>query len=466
MFSEMPAGQPDQNSEWAIRVRDLVKAFRIYGSPLDLLRERITGGKRHQEHLVLDGISLEIHKGETVGIIGRNGAGKSTLLKIIAGVLDHDGGTVEVNGRVSALLELGSGFNPEYTGRENILFGGMCLGMSKGEVLRKMDEIIDFAELRDAIDQPLKTYSSGMHSRLAFATAIAVDAEILIVDEALAVGDMFFQAKCMAHMRKMQARGTTILFVSHSPESIKQMCDRGILLDNGKVLLDSDTLHVTERYFNLQLSGHSVSRSNEQSPSQTPALPLQDTRSSGAADTSMPPLEAGLDQFRKRAGFERVSSGEAAIFNVQLVNSAGHLRNAFDYGEAVTLRVIFRLEHPIEGAMFHYSIRTPSGIDVIWGDTRETTMDSTSLVPGAMYLLDWKFHMNLQHGEYLIRCGITIPAASTDPRDWRFVDTVPNAFAFSVAPRKTGMIGALATWENEIILASAEPNEAPAREKH
>ena len=456
LVTEHPAREPD----WAIRVRNLVKTFRIYNSPLDLFRERITGRRHHQEHLVLDGISFEIRRGETVGIIGRNGAGKSTLLKIIAGVLDYDSGEVMVNGRVSALLELGSGFNPEYTGRENIIFGGMCLGMSKAEVLQKIDYIIDFSELREAIDQPLKTYSSGMHARLAFATAIAVDAEILIVDEALAVGDMFFQAKCMSHMRKMQAKGTTILFVSHSPDSIKQMCDRGILLDNGRVVLDSDTMHVTERYFNLQLNDHSVSRDNNQSPLQLTTQPEQELDSNiGYFEdllAIMPPFDAGLEQFQKRAGFERVSSGEAVILNVQLVDSEGRLRNTFDYGDIVILRVIFQVNKPIENAMFFYSIRKPSGIDVVWGDTRETTINSSEFNQESIYFLDWTFNLNLQHGEYLIRCGITIPPKNSDSHNWTFIDIVPHSFMFTVGPRKAGMLGGLVTWENRISLTCAE----------
>lgn len=456
-----------ERSPYAIRVRDLTKVFRLYDSPLDLLRERITGRKRHIEHMALDRVSLDIRHGETVGIIGRNGAGKSTLLKIIAGVLDHDSGTVEVDGRVSALLELGSGFNVEYTGRENILFGGMCLGMSRSEILEKMDSIIAFAELEEYIDQPLKTFSSGMQSRLAFATAIAVDAEVLIVDEALAVGDVFFQAKCMAHMRKMQQRGATILFVSHSPESVKQMCDRGILLDHGQVLLDGDTLHVTERYFNTQLEGHDVSRA-EKSATQTPAVTPKnlDTLSGGApcADSSGPSPFLGKEEFEQRAIFERVTTGDAHFINVQLMDSRGNLRSSYEYGEKVTLRLLFQVKHPIHDAMISYSIRTTAGIDAVWADTRESGIDLSSAAPGGLYALEWQFGMNLQHGNYFIRCGISIPSSSSDIKDWKFIDIVPHAAVFSILPRKSGMIGGLTTWKNQVCLHAIEMDNAKTPE--
>jgi len=390
----------EDDTSYAIRVRNLTKIFRIYDSPMDLIKERLTGRGRHTEYTALEDVSLDIRHGETVGIIGRNGAGKSTLLKIISGVLDHDFGDVQVNGKVSALLELGSGFNLEYSGRENILLGGMCLGMSRQEILEKTDAIIEFSELQDAIDQPLKTYSSGMHSRLAFATASSVDAEILIVDEALAVGDMFFQSKCMARMRKMQEAGTTILFVSHSPSAVKEMCDRGILLDKGKLLLDSDTIHVTERYFNMALTGHEVSRVSNSTdnaamdmptlvdtdPSQPPeeqedglSVPGMSTRE---VEDMMPALNEGVAQFDKHAGFERVQSGKAHFVNLQLVDEYGKIKDCFDYGESAALRMVVEVDEPIDGVMFSYVIRTTTGVDVVWADTRPMDIDVSQLLPG------------------------------------------------------------------------------------
>ncbi len=446
------------NSPYAIRVRDLTKVFRLYHSPLDLVRERLTGKKRHTEYVALDHVSFDIRHGETVGIIGRNGAGKSTLLKIIAGVLDHDSGTVEVDGRVSALLELGSGFNPEYTGRENILFGGMCLGMSRAEILEKMDSIIAFAELEEYIDQPLKTYSSGMHSRLAFATAIAVDAEVLIVDEALAVGDMFFQAKCMAHMRKMQQRGTTILFVSHSPESVKQMCDRGILLEHGKILLDSDTLQVTERYFNVQLRKQKTEiRTDHEAPEYlAPPAQAEDT----SRRTTLKPVldlhpspEDGLDEFQRRASFERVQDGSASFYNIQLLDAEGRIRNSFQFGEKATLRMIVDAHKTMPTPMFGYAIQTLKGVGAVWSDTRTYEINLEKLEAGRRYVIDWQFQMNLQHGDYQFRCSIAMPPKD-ESRNWQYIDIIPRINNFSVLIRREAPVGeGFVVWDNNLSIA-------------
>lgn len=448
--------QTNQERRIAIKASNVRKVFRLYNSPLDLVLEKLTGQPRHRKHLALDDVSLEIYAGETVGIIGRNGAGKSTLLKIIAGVLDCDHGEVQVKGQVSALLELGSGFNPEYTGRENILFGGMCLGMTREEVLRKTDEIIAFAELQDAIDQPLKTYSSGMQSRLAFATATAVNADVLIVDEALSVGDVFFQEKCMERMRQMQQSGTTILFVSHSPDSVNQLCDRAILLDNGKVTLDSDSLHVTERYFNSQLEGHSVNKAPPaaalSSVPQTSSIESVESCIDTCLATDNP--DAGRSRFEKEAQFERVSTGEASFYNVQLFDAMGRMRSTFEHGEEVTLRMIFRISEPIDHVMFHYAIRTPQGVAVVWADTRPYSLDFCQLDAEALHVLDWNFRLSLQHGNFIIRCGISIPSASTAISDWRFVDVVPRACFFSMLPNQKGMLAGLVSWDNDVSLYS------------
>ncbi len=237
--------------ELAVRAKNLSKMYRVYNKPYDMLWEVIAGNHRYKEFWGLKNISFDVRKGGVTGIIGRNGSGKSTLLKIIAGTLDKTSGNVEVNGKVSAILELGTGFNPEYTGRQNIFMGGLCLGMSREEIEQKTEWIIEFSELRPVIDQLFRTYSTGMQARLTFATAVSVDPDILIIDEALSVGDDKFQRKCFTQFQEMRNKGKTILFVSHDINSVNHLCDEAILLENGHVIKQGEPRQVTRFYHKL-----------------------------------------------------------------------------------------------------------------------------------------------------------------------------------------------------------------------
>ena len=221
-----------------IKVKDVVKMYKLYDRPMDHLKEALLPGKkkRYKEHYALNGVSFDVKKGETVGIIGTNGSGKSTMLKIITGVLNPSGGEVEIEGRISALLELGAGFNSEYTGIENVYLNGTMTGFTKEEIDARLQDILEFADIGDFVYQPVKTYSSGMLVRLAFAVAINIDPEILIVDEALSVGDVFFQAKCFKKFEDFKKEGKTILFVSHDLSSVQKYCDRVVLLNKGNKL--------------------------------------------------------------------------------------------------------------------------------------------------------------------------------------------------------------------------------------
>ena len=237
----------------AIEINNVSKVYKLYDKPIDRLKETISLTKKsyHKDFYALNSINLKIKKGETVGIIGKNGAGKSTLLKIITGVLTPTSGDVKVYGRISSLLELGAGFNPEYTGMENIYLNGTVMGMTKEEVDERLQDVLDFADIGDFINQPVKTYSSGMYVRLAFSVAINVNPDILIVDEALAVGDARFQLKCLGEIKRLKEKGITILFVSHSIEMLKSFTDKAVLINEGVLLKEGSPVDVGLEYYRL-----------------------------------------------------------------------------------------------------------------------------------------------------------------------------------------------------------------------
>ena len=247
----MLTAMPDKLN-FAIHVDAVSKVYRHYAQPIDRLREFVTGRRLHVDRHSVSDLSFNIGQGEVVGIIGQNGAGKSTLLKMIAGRLEPSSGHVVVNGSVAAILELGSGFHPDLSGRENIRVGGLCMGLTKRQIEREMDNIIAFSELEEVIDMPFRTYSTGMQARLTFATAVTVDPDILIIDEALSVGDNRFQLKSFNRIQKFKEAGKTIVLVTHSMASVTTFCDRAILLDKGKLIADGEPNRVTSIYHHLQ----------------------------------------------------------------------------------------------------------------------------------------------------------------------------------------------------------------------
>lgn len=241
----------------AIKVENLSKLYKLYDNPIDRLKESLslTKKKYYKEHYALNNINFEVKKGDAVGILGKNGSGKSTLLKILTGVLNQTEGTKIVNGKVSAILELGAGFNPEYTGIENIYLNGTMMGYTREEMQERIPNIIDFADIGDFINQPVKTYSSGMFARLAFAVAINVEPDILIVDEALAVGDTRFQMKCIDKMKSLKETETTILFVSHATEQVKRFCNQAIWIDSGEVKAIGESSEIVDLYETFMRTG-------------------------------------------------------------------------------------------------------------------------------------------------------------------------------------------------------------------
>ena len=235
-------------SNIAIRIKDLVKEYEVYAKPIDLAIEVLTRRPRHKKFRALDGVNLEVVRGEVLGIIGSNGAGKSTLLKVISGVLEATSGSVEVAGRVTAILELGLGFNAEFSGRENAYLSGLLYGMDRAEVSRKIDDIIEFSGLGEFIERPVKTYSSGMHARLAFSIATAVDPDILIIDEALAAGDAAFVQKCLRRIRQLCSGGRTVILVSHGTGLLAQLCQRVVWIERGQVRMAGSAINVVQAY--------------------------------------------------------------------------------------------------------------------------------------------------------------------------------------------------------------------------
>ncbi|CAI3633684.1 lipopolysaccharide transport system ATP-binding protein [Clostridium neonatale] len=262
-------------SKIAIKVEKLVKIYRLYDRPIDRMKEALSFSRKKysKEHYALNNISFEIKKGETVGILGSNGSGKSTILKIITGVLTQTSGDVTVNGKISALLELGAGFNPEYTGLENIYLNGTMMGYSREQMKKKVNSILEFADIGEFIYQPVKTYSSGMFARLAFAVAINVEPEILIVDEALSVGDTRFQIKCMNRMKQMMEGGTTVLFVSHDTNAIRRFCTKAIWLNKGEMMKMGDVNQIADEYLDFLKFNESMEKSEKrQLPKDMPEI--------------------------------------------------------------------------------------------------------------------------------------------------------------------------------------------------
>jgi ABC-type polysaccharide/polyol phosphate transport system ATPase subunit len=422
----------------AIRARGLRKAYRQYANATDSLLELIMQAPRHSERVALDSVDLELKRGEIVGILGRNGAGKSTLLKIIAGTLERTSGELEISGRITAILELGTGFHPEYTGRENIRMGGLCLGMSRAEIDRKIESIIDFSELRDVIDQPFKTYSTGMQARLTFSTAISVEPEILIVDEALSVGDARFQMKCFGWIQKLKQRNATILLVSHDTNTITTFCDRALILENGRIFAEGDAKPMTVLYHNL-LFGKVATSAPEIAPCEgTEGNPVSSSSRTGSerplgatakaapslpAGASAPPSTPTPDQASNRV---RYGSEDAVLVEWGLYDEQNRPCSLIQSGAKCRLAMRLECRKDISDLSCGFAIKDRKGT-VVWGETNIThAQESSSVRAGELLTIASDLTMWLADGDYFVTLGAAHVA------DGAKIDFIEDAIQFRV----------------------------------
>lgn len=396
-------------AEVAISLQGISKCFRQYAKPLDRLREMLLPGKKHgQEFWALRDISFDIYRGETFGIIGRNGAGKSTLLQLICGTLQPTNGSVQVHGRVAALLELGAGFNLEFSGRDNVYMNGAILGLSRAEIDKRFDDIAAFADIGSFIDQPVKTYSSGMYVRLAFASAIHVEPDILIVDEALAVGDIFFQQKCFRHLEKLREKGTSIIFVSHDTQAVVKLCDRAIILQNGYLKHEGTPADMAAKYIELYYSQFYEETPRKQESQavlteETSSLPVTMVSQESVTEFSDLPTEFTCDF----PSSDRYGCAVGLIQGIAVSGSQGNSQSSFEVGEAIILSIKIS-PHSVELCPLNIGFQLKNRLGQIVVGTN-TCMIGKSMNPelfGKSFVCQFKFNLSLFPDRYTISLAV------------------------------------------------------------
>lgn len=388
----------------AIEVKDVIKVYKLYDKPSDRLKEAL-GLKRkriHKEHYALNGVSLNIYQGETVGIIGTNGSGKSTILKIITGVLNPTSGAAKVNGRISALLELGAGFNMEYNGIENVYLNGTMMGFSDKEIDEKLPNILKFADIGDYVYQPVKTYSSGMFVRLAFAVAINIEPEILIVDEALSVGDVFFQAKCYHKFEEFKNVGKTIVFVSHDLSSISKYCDRVFLLNQGNLLGEGGPKEMIDTYKRV-LVGQYQSADNDYLAGNHSFI--ESMEGDSAEDSPGGRQKEGASGLNPE--LLEYGNGQARIIECFLMDDQGIRTTAVLKGSEFTVYMKVRILEHIPAPIFAFSMKNVIGTEITGTNTMYEKAYLESGEPGQVKEITFTQKMSLQGGEYLLSLGVT-----------------------------------------------------------
>ncbi|WP_374447364.1 ABC transporter ATP-binding protein [Stella sp.] len=410
----------------ALRVEGVGKVYRRYASPWDRVRQALRREAAHvDEHWALRDIGFEVARGETVGLVGRNGSGKSTLLQIIAGTMTPTTGRVEASGRISALLELGAGFHPDFTGRENARLNAAILGLDDRQIAEAMPSIAAFADLGDHLDQPLRTYSSGMGVRLAFAVAVHVEPDILIVDEALAVGDEAFQRKCFARLERFRAGGGTILFVSHAAVHVTTLCDRAILIDDGEKLAEGEPRAVVAQYHRLLFA-----------PPERRAH-LRAAIRAGRPETEpvvAPPEEGGDDAFldaamRPAAAVIYEPAG-ATISDLRVTTPEGAPVNVLRRGGAYEIRCRVAFAETASGVSFGTLIRTVAGTELAGGSTASAGRALAEVHAGEVWQVRHAFRCRLLPGTYFVNAGVSAETGA----ERRFLHRLVDAAMFKVMP--------------------------------
>ena len=413
-----------EKKKLAIEVDNVQKIYKLYDKPSDRMKEAFGFGKKtkHKLHYALKGVDMKIYQGETVGIIGTNGSGKSTILKIITGVLNPTSGRVLVNGRISALLELGAGFNMEYNGIENVYLNGTMMGFSEKEIEAKLPEILSFADIGDYVYQPVKTYSSGMFVRLAFAVAINIEPEILIVDEALSVGDVFFQAKCYHKFEEFKKMGKTIVFVSHDLSSISKYCDRVYLLNQGNILgegspkamIDTYKRVLVGQYDGQESVGEETASLLDDEDLQRAAAQKADEKGTDASQASMEAngvakdaAEASAEAKGQNPNALEYGTKQAQIEEFYITDDRGVPTNAILKGSMFTIHMRVRFMDHIPAPIFAFSVKNVIGVEITGTNTMIEKAFLDSVEPGEVKNVTFTQKMNLQGGEYLLSLGVT-----------------------------------------------------------
>ena len=402
----------------AIEVKNLTKIYKLYDKPMDRLKDSLGLAKKgkFKEHKALNNVSLSVKKGETVGIIGTNGSGKSTILKIITGVLSPTEGEVNVDGHISALLELGAGFNMEYNGIDNIYLNGMMIGFSEEEIEKRMDAILEFADIGDYVYQPVKTYSSGMFVRLAFAVAINIDPEILIVDEALSVGDVFFQAKCYHKFEEFKKKGKTILFVSHDLSSISKYCDRAVLLNQGVLLGEGTPKKMIDIYKQVLVGQYPLPSSDVENllddesirEAAASADKRADAKIKGDDKTSKEASETSQNQ-ESVSDVEALEYGDgAAVITEYYITDNKDVRtNSIIKGTDFTVHMRVKFNRNVSAPIFAMTFKNVMGIEITGTNSMVEKAFLEPVKAGDVKDITFTQNMSLQGGDYLLSFGVT-----------------------------------------------------------